>query len=60
MDKKQAIKNAGSAAKLARLCGVTQGAVSQWGDSIPKARLWQLKVIRPRWFKDKKDAKCSD
>ena len=46
----EAIKRAGSSAALAALFGITPGAVSQWGDMLPDARVWQLKVICPDWF----------
>jgi DNA-binding transcriptional regulator YdaS (Cro superfamily) len=49
MDKKEAIKLAGSASALAAILGVSRSAVSQW-IHIPKARLWQLKAMRPEWF----------
>lgn len=43
----------GGTSKVARLCAVTTGAVSQWRDNgIPAARLMYLKVIRPAVFKD--------
>lgn len=51
MDKKQAIEKAGSAMALAKLLGITRQAISQWGDALPPARLWQLKALRPKWFK---------
>jgi hypothetical protein len=50
MKTKQAIKLAGSAKELADLLGVTQSAVSQWGESVPTSRVWQLRVLRPAWF----------
>jgi len=53
MDKAQAIKKAGTAMALAKLLGITRQAISQWGDEIPQARLWQLKALRPGWFKNK-------
>jgi DNA-binding transcriptional regulator YdaS (Cro superfamily) len=50
MEKLQAIKNAGSAKNLAELLGITRAAISQWGDAVPVARVWQLKALRPEWF----------
>jgi len=50
MTKELAIKLAGSQSSLARLLGVTRGAVWNW-DTIPQARVWQLMVIKPEWFK---------
>ena len=50
MDKQQAIKLAGSQSELARLLGISRGAVHQW-KKIPTGRLYQLMVLRPEWFK---------
>lgn len=52
MEVKQALDLAGGPAALARACGVTPGAVSQWIKSgrLPEMRQWQLKVQRPEWF----------
>jgi len=49
MTKDEAIKRAGSQSALARLLGVTRGAVWQWKE-IPPGRLYQLMVVRPEWF----------
>jgi DNA-binding transcriptional regulator YdaS (Cro superfamily) len=49
MDKREAIKRAGTASKLAKILGISNSAVSQW-KAIPEARLWQLKAMRPEWF----------
>jgi hypothetical protein len=38
---------------LAKMLGIQRQAVSQWTE-IPPARLWQLKVLRPEWFKKSK------
>lgn len=45
-----AIEKAGTAAALASILGITPGAVSQWGEEVPDARVWQLRVLRPAWF----------
>jgi predicted XRE-type DNA-binding protein len=50
MDKEHFIKLAGSQTELARLLGINQSAVSQWV-KVPQARIWQLRVLRPEWFK---------
>ena len=50
MTKEKAIKLAGSQVELARILGITKGAVWQWKE-IPKVRLFQLQVLRPGWFK---------
>lgn len=50
MKTKQAIELAGSVIKLATLLGITRMAIYQWGEDVPQARLWQLKVIKPDWF----------
>mgnify|MGYP003345865901 CR=1 FL=1 len=49
MDKHHFIQLAGSQRKLADLLGISQAAVAQW-KKVPKARLWQLKLLRPGWF----------
>jgi predicted transcriptional regulator len=49
MTKEQLIKLAGSQVELAKLLGISQPAVSAW-KAIPKARIWQLKLLRPEWF----------
>jgi len=49
MTKDEAIKRAGSQAALARLLGVSRGAVWQW-KALPSGRLYQLMVVRPDWF----------
>ena len=51
MKTKDAIDLAGSSKQLADLLEITQGAVSQWGEQVPSTRVWQLKVIKPTWFK---------
>lgn len=55
MKTQTAIKQAGSCKALATLLNVTPGAVSQWGEELPKARIWQLKLLRPSWFKSRSD-----
>ena len=49
MTKEKAIAYAGSQCELAKILGITRGAVAQWKD-IPKARIWQLQVLKPSWF----------
>jgi len=49
MTKEEAIKKAGSQAKLAKLLGVTRGAIYHWKD-IPALRIYQLKELKPDWF----------
>lgn len=51
MKTEKAIRLAGSAKELADLFGITPSAVSQWGDEIPEGREWQLRVIKPEWFR---------
>lgn len=45
-----AIKLAGSAKALAGILGITQAAVSQWGEMVPELRIYQLREKRPEWF----------
>lgn len=54
MNKKQAIKLAGGT--LADLAAVfvpplTRQAVSKWGKNLPPLRVYQLKELRPAWFR---------
>jgi predicted transcriptional regulator len=51
MNKQDLIKLAGSQRELAKLLGISQPAVSSW-KQVPQARIWQLKVIKPEWFKE--------
>ncbi len=51
MDKQQAIDLAGSATALAKLLNITPSAITQWEDEVPPHRVWQLKVIKPGWFR---------
>lgn len=52
MKTEKAIELAGTPKALADLLGITQSAVSQWGEDIPEPREWQLKVLRPAWFEE--------
>lgn len=29
---------------------ITPSAVSQWGDELPKPRVFELRIKRPHWF----------
>lgn len=50
----EAIRMAGgTSAALAEMLGITPSAVSQWGEDVPRAREWQLRVLRPEWFKQR-------
>ena len=50
MKKADAIKLAGSAIKLAKVLGITKGAVSHWGEDIPRGREYELRYLKPEWF----------
>lgn len=52
METTKAIELAGSMTTLAGILGITVAAVSQWGETIPEQREWQLRVLRPDWFID--------
>lgn len=56
MKTNHAIELAGSAAALAALFGITPSAVSQWGDEIPELRQYQLKKMKPKWFRNRPTA----
>jgi DNA-binding transcriptional regulator YdaS (Cro superfamily) len=49
MDKHKFIALAGSQSELARILGIKQPSVAQW-KTVPKARVWQLKLLKPEWF----------
>jgi hypothetical protein len=49
MDKHKFIALAGSQSELARILGIKQPSVAQW-KFVPKARIWQLKLLKPEWF----------
>jgi len=51
MTKEQFITLAGSQTELAKLLGISQPAVAAWKE-VPQARIWQLKVLKPEWFKN--------
>jgi hypothetical protein len=56
MDIEQIINKVGSQSELARLLGVSRGAVWIWKrDGLPKSRIWQLKLHFPELLKDKND-----
>ncbi len=45
------IDELGGTSKVAEMCEITTGAVSQWRDTgIPKARLRYLQLLRPEVF----------
>jgi hypothetical protein len=50
----QAIELAGGRKALADLLGVTLSAISQWDDDVPQSRVWQLRVLKPEWFDNRK------
>jgi DNA-binding transcriptional regulator YdaS (Cro superfamily) len=50
MNTNDAIRLAGGQVLLAKLLGISQPAISQWGDTVPQAREWQLRVLKPEWF----------
>ena len=57
MQTQTAIDKAGSATALAQILGITGSAITQWGDTIPPLRIYELKELRPKWFKaDKQPA----
>jgi hypothetical protein len=52
MEKSTAIKLAGNQTKLAAILGISQAAIAQWSENVPMMRLFQLKTVRPEWFKN--------
>ncbi len=45
MKTEDAIKFYGSAAKLAKVLGISRQAVDNWGDTVPRGRAYELMVI---------------
>ncbi|WP_326937969.1 Cro/CI family transcriptional regulator [Aeromonas caviae] len=45
MKKADVINYFGSAAELARKLNISEAAVSQWGDTIPQGRAYQIEVV---------------
>lgn len=58
MKTEHAIQHAGTPKALADLLGITPSAISQWGDEVPQAREWQLRVLRPEWFAEPKGGRA--
>ena len=59
MDTKAAIELAGGIRQLAEMLGLSTQAVYAWGDTVPKLRMYELRDMRPEWFKaEKKKAKA--
>lgn len=54
MNKKDAIKLAGSAAELARVLGISRQAVSRWRGKLPPLQVYRLRELKPRWFRKKR------
>lgn len=54
MKTQQAIQLAGNAAALAKLLGITPSAITQWGENVPEKRVWQMRLLKPRWFRKAK------
>ena len=50
LKKKDGIAIAGSAAKLARVLGVSRAAITQWGEWVPPFRALQLKEALPERY----------
>jgi len=55
MNKQRALELAGGVTALAKILGIAKSSVSAWVE-IPQARIWQLKVIMPQWFRKPKAA----
>jgi hypothetical protein len=51
MEKTKAIRLAGSQTKLAEILGISQAAIAHWGNDVPLMRIYQLKSLKPKWFK---------
>ncbi|MCO2058735.1 Cro/Cl family transcriptional regulator [Pseudomonas aeruginosa] len=56
MNMNEAIQHFGSKKKLAEALGIRPSAVTQWGDSIPVGRQYQLQVISKNKLKAEQKA----
>lgn len=45
MKKTDAINYFGSAAELAKKLNISEAAISQWGETIPQGRAYQIEVL---------------
>lgn len=45
MNMNDAIKHFGSKTKLAAALGIQPSAVTQWGESVPESRQYQIQVL---------------
>lgn len=45
MKKKEAISYFGTAAELAKKLNISEAAISQWGENVPKGRAYQIEVL---------------
>ena len=50
MKKSFAIQQMGGVEQLADLLGVFRQAIYQWGEDVPKLRVYQLRELRPDLF----------
>lgn len=50
----EAIRKAKGRNNLAKILGITGSAVSQWGETIPELRMYQLRRKKPHWFRAQK------
>jgi predicted transcriptional regulator len=50
MKTREVIEKLGSNAAVARLLGITHGAVSQWGEEPPLLQQYRLRELRPDLF----------
>ena len=53
MRTEDAIRLAKGRNALARLLGITGSAVSQWGETVPELRVYQIRAKKPHWFRRK-------
>ena len=53
MTDREIIKALGGVASVAKLCGISQPAVTWWNkNGIPKLRMIQLKHLKPEFFNE--------
>ncbi|HHQ4463516.1 TPA: Cro/CI family transcriptional regulator [Aeromonas veronii] len=59
MKTNHAVKYFGSKAALARALGINKGAVSQWGEKVPKGRAYQIEVMTSGQLKADPSQPCT-
>lgn len=60
MKTKDAIQHAGGRKQLADLLGVASITTYRWKEDLAQKHEDRLRILKPRWFKKKAEAKATD